>query len=29
MSARTAIATRFLYVLIFFGEKFEYDFVGR
>ena len=28
MSTRTAIATRFLYVLIFFlVRKFEYDFV--
>ena len=32
MSTRTAIATRFLYVLIFFFflvRKFEYDFVVR
>ena len=29
MSSCSAIATRFLYVLIFFGRKFEYDFVDR
>ena len=30
MSIRTAIATRFLYVLIvFLVKKFEYDFVDR
>ena len=29
MRTRTAIANRFLYVLIFFGEKVEYDFVVR
>ena len=27
MSTRTAIATRFLFVLIFWVRKFEYDFV--
>ena len=27
ISTRTAIATRFLYVLIFFVRRFEYDFV--
>ena len=29
MSTRTAIETRFLYVLIFLVRKFEYDFVVR
>ena len=29
ISTRTAIATRFLYVLIFLVRRFEYDFVVR